>query len=412
MTHEDLREEDQCIRADFPFFQNTDEVYLDNSATTQKPACVLRAWQEYYERSNANPLRGLYRLSLAATEAYENARVTVAKFINAPDSAEIVFTRNATESLNLVAYSYGMNFLCEGDEILITIMEHHSNLLPWQQVAARTGAVLKYVEPTPDGTLTPEAFRAALTPRTRIAAVTHISNVLGVKNDLKAFAAACHQQGTVLVADGAQSVPHIPVDVRDLDVDFLAFSGHKALSPMGIGVLYGKKSLLNKMPPFLYGGEMIESVRRYDAKYAPVPHKFEAGTVVAGGAVALAAAIDYIKGIDFDTIQRRENALCALAMEEMKRIPHVKVLGSDDPANHHGIISFVVEGVHPHDVAAIFDAEHIDLRAGHHCAQPLLAWLGYPSTSRASIAFYNTEDEIRRFIACLATVRKKMGYDE
>mgnify|MGYP001636551675 FL=1 len=401
------------IRADFPLLRaNPKLAYLDNSATSQRPECVLRAVTDFYEKSNANPLRGLYDLAQNATETYEAAREVVRDFLNAKSAEEIVFTRNATEALNLVAYSYGGMVLQPGDEILVSIMEHHSNLLPWQQAARRMGAVLKYVECDRDGQLTEEMFRAALTDRTRIAAVTHVSNVLGWKNDISAFARACHARNIALVVDGAQSVPHMPVDVQALGADFLAFSGHKLLSPMGIGVLYGKREHLMAMPPFLTGGEMIDSVSRYDASFAELPHKFEAGTVNAGGAVGLAAAITYIRNLGFDYIEGRENALTRLAMEELQKIPFVHILGSDQAAEHHGILSFTVEGVHPHDVAAILDAEQIAVRAGHHCAQPLHQYLGVMSSTRASIAFYNTEDEIRRLAGCLSEIRRKMGYAE
>lgn len=401
------------IRADFPLLRaNPKLAYLDNSATSQRPECVLRAVMDFYEKSNANPLRGLYDLAQNATEAYEAAREVVRDFLNARSAEEIVFTRNATEALNLVAYSYGGMVLQPGDEILVSVMEHHSNLLPWQQAAHRMGAVLQYVECDRDGRLTEERFRAALTDRTRIAAVTHVSNVLGWKNDISAFARACHARNIALVVDGAQSVPHMPVDVQALGADFLAFSGHKLLSPMGIGVLYGKREHLMAMPPFLTGGEMIDSVSRYDASFAELPHKFEAGTVNAGGAVGLAAAITYIRNLGFDYIEGRENALTRLAMEELQKIPFVHILGSDQAAEHHGILSFTVEGVHPHDVAAILDAEQIAVRAGHHCAQPLHQYLGVMSSTRASIAFYNTEDEIRRLAGCLSEIRRKMGYAE
>ena len=401
------------IRADFPLLKaNPELAYLDNSATSQRPECVLRAVTEFYEKRNANPLRGLYDLAQDATEAYEAARETVRDFLNAKSTEEIVFTRNATEALNLIAYSYGGMVLQPGDEILVSIMEHHSNLLPWQQAARRTGAVLKYVECDKNGRLTEEMFRAALTEHTKIAAVTQVSNVLGWKNDISAFARACHERGIALVADGAQSVPHMPVDVQALDVDFLAFSGHKMLAPMGIGVLYGKKEHLEAMPPFLTGGEMIDSVSRYDAVYAELSHKFEAGTVNAGGAVGLAAAIDYMQRLGFDFIEERESALTRLAMEELQKLPFVHILGSDQATEHHGILSFTIDGVHPHDVAAILDAEHIAVRAGHHCAQPLHQHLGVMSSTRASIAFYNTEEEVRRLAACLAGIRRKMGYAE
>lgn len=401
------------IRADFPLLRaNPKLAYLDNSATSQRPECVLRAVMDFYEKSNANPLRGLYDLAQNATEAYEAAREVVRDFLNARSAEEIVFTRNATEALNLVAYSYGGMVLQPGDEILVSVMEHHSNLLPWQQAAHRMGAVLQYVECDRDGRLTEERFRSALTDRTRIAAVTHVSNVLGWKNDIPAFARACHARNIALVVDGSQSVPHMPVDVQALGADFLAFSGHKLLSPMGIGVLYGKREHLMAMPPFLTGGEMIDSVSRYDASFAELPHKFEAGTVNAGGAVGLAAAITYIRNLGFDYIEGRENALTRLAMEELQKIPFVHILGSDQAAEHHGILSFTVEGVHPHDVAAILDAEQIAVRAGHHCAQPLHQYLGVMSSTRASIAFYNTEDEIRRLAGCLSEIRRKMGYAE
>ena len=401
------------IRADFPLLRaNPKLAYLDNSATSQRPECVLRAVTDFYEKSNANPLRGLYDLAQNATETYEAAREMVRDFLNAKSAEEIVFTRNATEALNLVAYSYGGMVLQPGDEILVSIMEHHSNLLPWQQAARRMGAVLKYVECDRDGQLTEEMFRAALTDRTRIAAVTHVSNLLGWKNDIPAFARACHARNIALVVDGAQSVPHMPVDVQALGADFLAFSGHKLLSPMGIGVLYGKKEHLMAMPPFLTGGEMIDSVSRYDASFAELPHKFEAGTVNAGGAVGLAAAITYIRSLGFGYIEERESALTRLAMEELQKLPFVHILGSDQAAEHHGILSFTVEGVHPHDVAAILDAEQIAVRAGHHCAQPLHQYLGVMSSTRASIAFYNTEDEIRRLAGCLSEIRRKMGYAE
>lgn len=401
----------QRVRADFPLFANCPDIaYLDNSATAQKPRCVLDAMRDYYEKDNANPLRGLYDLSLRATEDYENARETVREFINAGSTEEIVFTRNASESLNLIAYSYGV-FLEPGDEILVTVMEHHSNLLPWQQAARRTQTPLKlkFLECGPDGTITEEAFRAALTENTRVVAMTHLSNVLGVRNDVKRFAALAHDAGAVFVCDGAQSVPHIPVDVQDLDVDFLAFSGHKMCGPMGIGVLYGKRNLLDRMPPFLYGGEMIEYVTRTDATYAELPHKFEAGTVNAAGAVGLAAAIEYYRKLGFDRIQAREEALGEAAFHALTAVPHLHLLGPRTAAEHHGIFTFTLDGVHPHDIAEILNADGVNIRAGHHCAQPLMEFLGVPSTARASLSFYNTEDEIERLAESLSRVRGKMG---
>lgn len=299
-----------------------------------------------------------------------------------------------------------------GDEILVSIMEHHSDMLPWQQAAKRTGAVVKYLECDRQGRITEEDLRNAITDKTKLVAVTQVSNVLGVRNDIWDFEKICHEKGIVIVADGAQSVPHMPVDVQELDVDFLAFSGHKMLGTMGIGVLYGKREYLEKMPPFLTGGEMIESVSRDGAVFAQSPHKFEAGTVNAGGAAGLATAIDYIENIDFEQIQKREDALTALAMEKIREIPFVHIMGQENPEQHHGIITFTVDGVHPHDIAAILDADHIAVRAGHHCAQPLLRHLGVMASTRASLMFYNTEEEIVKFTESLKEIRRKMGYAE
>lgn len=412
MTDAERKQQDAQIRSAFPVFEDKNLVYLDNAATTQKPDCVIRAVREYYEHENANPLRGLYELSLKATDEYESARQAAADFIHAKSANEIIFTRNATESLNLVAYTWADANLRPGDEILISILEHHSNILPWQMAAKRTGAVLRYVECDDHGILTPDMVRAAMTEKTKLVAITQLSNVLGVKNDIKAFAKIAHEYGSVFVCDGAQSVPHIPVDVQDLDVDFLAFSGHKMMAPMGIGVLYGKYDLLEKMPPFLTGGEMIEYVKRQSATYAEVPHKFEAGTVNAGGAVGLHAAIDYYNSLGFDLIEDRENHLTKLCMEQLQDIPHLHILGAEDPMNHHGIVSFVIDGVHPHDIAAILDADHIDIRVGHHCAQPLHKYLGHLSSARVSLCFYNTDEEIFRLADSLKKVRGKMGYAE
>ncbi len=399
-------------KQDFPVFSEYPQlVYLDNSATTQKPQTVLNAAEQYYRAENANPLRGLYDLSVKATEVYENARAAVRDFIGAASEREIIFTRNATESLNLIAYSWGRANIREGDEILLLISEHHSNLLPWQILARETGAKLRFLECGADGAYTPAALQNALTPNTRLFAAAQISNIFGRVNPIREFAEICHKNGTLIVCDGAQSVPHIPVNVQELDVDFLAFSGHKMLAPMGIGVLYGKEALLEAMPPFLYGGEMIESVTRESATYAELPHKFEAGTVNAGGAAGLHAAIRYLREVGFDEIRRREDALTALAFDGMKQIPHVRMIGADDPAEHHGILTFTIDGVHPHDVAAIFDADGIALRAGHHCAQPLHRHLGIPSTARMSIAFYNDEQDIKAFLSTLKTIRRRMGYD-
>ena len=380
--------------------------YLDNSATTQKPEGVVRSICGYYGGCNANPHRGVYELSVKATKVYEDARRKVADFIGA-DGREIIFTKNATESLNLVAYSYGLTNLHADDEILITVAEHHSNLVPWQMVARATGAKLNYVYLDADGNLSAADIAAKLTRRTKIFAVTHISNVLGIVNDIKALAARAHEVGAVIVVDGAQSVPHIPVDVGDLDADFLAFSGHKMLSPMGIGVLYGKRRLLDEMPPFLRGGDMIEYVTEQETTFAELPQKFEAGTQNVGGAAGLSAAIDYINGIGFDEIERIERDLTTFAIAELKRLPYVELYGCD-VANKIGIISFNIRDVHPHDVATILDAAGVAIRAGHHCAQPLTKYLGQSATCRASFYFYNTRRDVERLLDAVQSVRSVM----
>ena len=398
-------------KENFPVFARYEGLcYLDSAATTQKPARVLDAVRRYYEEENANPLRGLYELSVKATEAYENAREAVRGFINAKSVKEIIFTRNATESLNLAAYSFGRLIVNEGDEILVCVSEHHSDLLPWQMLAKEKGAALKYLEPTDEGEYTADMLKAALTEKTKIFAIAQVSNVFGRVNPIKEFADICHKNGTYIVCDGAQSVPHMAVDVSDLGVDLLAFSGHKMCAPMGIGVLYGKVELLEKMPPFLSGGEMIEYVTREGATYAELPHKFEAGTVNVGGAVGLKAAIDYINELGIELIEKRERELTRYAFDKMKEIPFVKIIGSKNADEHGGIISFTIEGVHPHDIAAIFDADGIAIRAGHHCAQPLHQYLGVPSSARMSLAFYNDESDIDKFINTLKTIRGRMGY--
>lgn len=399
-------------REDFPIFSQNNVAYLDNAATAQRPVQVLEAVNDFYETKNANPLRGLYKLGVNATEAYESARETVRKFLNAPSAANIVFTRNATESINLVAYSYGLNFIKPGTEIVVSIAEHHSNMLPWQMVARQTGATLKYLECDEQGGYSDSALEAAITDKTALVAMAQISNVFGRENPIKKIAALAHKHGAVMLVDAAQSAPHIKIDVADLNVDFLAFSGHKLMAPMGIGVLYGKTELLEKMPPFLSGGEMIEYVTTEGATYAELPHKFEAGTVNAGGACGLAAAIDYIEAVGFDNISQWENHLSEIAISGLKKIGDVNIIGSENSSQHCGIITFTVNGVHPHDISAILDADGIAIRAGHHCAQPLMKYLGTPSTARASFFFYNTEEEVRRFAKSVSELRRKMGYGE
>lgn len=398
-------------REDFKFFSEyPDLVYFDNAATTQKPNVVLERMVRYYESENANPLRGVYDLSVKATDAYENARARTAEFIGAESASEIIFTRNASESLNLIAKSYGETFLKEGDEIVLTVMEHHSNLLPWQEVGKKTGAKLVFLEPDKTGFISDEEIKAKITEKTKLVSLAHISNVLGRKNPVKKVIKAAHDVGAVAVIDGAQAVPHTRVNVRELDADFYVFSGHKMLAPMGIGVVYGKKKLLNKMPPFLTGGEMIEYVELDSATYAEVPHKFEAGTVNVGGAVGLHAAMDYLDKVGFDYIEETELRLTKRLLEGMKALPYINIAGSENAEEHNGIITFTIDDVHPHDSASILNDAKICVRAGHHCAQPLMKFLGFNSTLRASLYFYNTEEEVDRFLDSLTKVRGWLGY--
>ena len=401
------------FRRDFPLLKQTMNgrpiVYLDNSATTQKPESVIRAIGEYYAQDNANPHRGAYALSIKATDIYENARERARRFIGADDAREIIFTRNTTESLNLVAYSYGLNHIGPGDEILLTIAEHHSNLVPWQQVAHAKGAVLKYIYLEKDGNLSPRDLETKITARTKLVAVTHVSNVLGLVNPVREIADRAHAKGAVVVVDGAQSVPHIAVDVKALGADFFAFSGHKMLAPMGIGVLYGKSALLDAMPPFLTGGDMIDDVSEQETTFAELPAKFEAGTQNVGGAAGLTAAIDYLEEVGFDRIHAREKELVAYALPRLRELPYIELYGCDTTRdNKLGIITFNVKDVHPHDVSTILDAEGVAVRGGHHCAQPLMTYLGQNATCRASFYFYNTKADVDRWIAALKKVREVM----
>ena len=399
-------------KQDFPLLRALDVAYIDNAATAQRPQCVLDAENDFYCRHNANPLRGLYPLSVEATDAYEAAREAVRDFLGAASTQEIIFTRNTTESLNLVAYSYGLSHIKTGDEVVVSIMEHHSNLLPWQMVCRQTGATLKFMECEPDGSLDLHKVEQLITERTKLVALTQVSNVLGRQYPVREIAAMAHKKGAVIVVDGAQSTPHIPVNVRELGADFLAFSGHKLYGPMGIGALYGRRELLEEMPPFLTGGEMIESVTREGAVFAEAPHKFEAGTVNAAGAAGLHAAIDYVERVGFDTIHARELAVTADALARMRALPHVRILGSDKAEEHNGILTFVVDNVHPHDVSELLAADGVAVRAGHHCAEPLHRFLGYHATVRASFAFYNDKTDVDRLVGSLSTVRGRMGYDD
>lgn len=397
------------IRKDFPIL-NSEYIYFDNAATAQRPNQVIDAVEKFYKESNANPLRGLYDWSVDATEKYEHARKTVANFIGAKDSREIIFTRNTTESLNLLAYSYGLDNVNEGDEIVVSILEHHSNLLPWQMVAKKKKAKLVFLEIDENGVISEAEYKSKITNKTKIVAIGHVSNVLGVTNPVKNICKYAHENGAVVVIDGAQAAPHMKVDVTEIDADFYAFSGHKLMAPMGIGVLYGKFSLLEKMNPFLTGGEMIEYVTRENATYAEIPHKFEAGTVNAAGAVGLEAAIRYVESVGFDFIEEHERRLTTRLMEGLKKLGYVKIFGSKDPSKHCGILTFIVEGVHPHDTASILNEDKVCIRAGHHCAQPLMQFIGEGSTARASVYFYNTEEEVDRFLESVSKVREVMGY--
>ena len=399
-------------RQDFPLLRGNPIVYLDSAATAQRPDVVIEAEMEFYRKYNANPLRGLYSLGIEATDRYEEARECVAKFIHAASAKEIIFTRNATESLNLVAYSYGLSHLREGDEIVVSILEHHSNQLPWRMVAEKTGAVVKYLECDRQGHILDADLQAAFSEKTKLVAVTQVSNVLGIRTPIDKIVALARKSGAVVVLDAAQSTPHMEVDVQKLGVDFLAFSGHKLMAPMGIGVLYGRKELLSEMPPFLTGGEMIQTVTRDKVVYAELPHKFEAGTVNGAGAWALAAAIRYLQEVGYEQIQKQELLLTTQLKDGLKKVLHVQIQGSPDPKEHCGIVSFTIDGVHPHDVSSILDADGIAVRAGHHCAQPLMQQIGVMSTTRASMYFYNTEEDIEKLLASVQTIRRRMGYGE
>ncbi len=407
-------------RKDFKIFDdplNAGLVYLDTAATSQRPECVVQALSDFYRKDNANPLRGLYALSVRATDDYEMARATVGKFINSKSSQEIIFTRNTSESLNLVAYSYGLSNVQEGDEIVISAMEHHSNILPWQMVCQQKKASLVWLECDESGVIPETEWKSKIGSKTKIVSIAQVSNVFGITNPVKQIAEYAHKvgncgKGAVVVCDGAQSTPHFKVDVQDLNVDFFAFSGHKVCGPMGIGVLYGKKEILEIMNPFMRGGEMIEYVTRESATYAEIPHKFEAGTVNAGGAVGLARALEYIQQVGLSEIEKSDNHLASLIMEELAGNPFVHVIGHKDPEKHCGIVTFTIDGVHPHDIASILDSENVAIRAGHHCAQPLMQKLGVGSTARASCYFYNTEDEALIFVEKVKGIRKVMGYKD
>ncbi len=400
-----------AVRKDFPILSRTiggsPLVYLDNAATTQKPEVVIGALADYYREINANVHRGVHRLSMEATERYEAVRETVRSWMNAASTKEIVFVRGTTEAINLVASSYGGARLVKGDEVLITGLEHHSNIVPWQLLAARTGSVLKVVRIEDDGSVSLEAFRNAITSRTRLVAVSHVSNALGTVNPVREMAAIAHEHGAVILVDGAQALPHGPVDVRSIGADFYAFSGHKIFGPTGIGILYGRESLLEEMPPYQGGGDMIRSVTFEGTTYNDLPYKFEAGTPNIAGTIGLGASIRYMSRIDWTAAKEHEHRLLAEATGLLSGIEGIRIVGT--AAHKEGVLSFTMDDVHPHDIGTILDREGIAIRTGHHCAQPVMDRFGIPATARASFAIYNTVDDVHRLAAGLRNVRSVMG---
>ncbi|TVX97354.1 cysteine desulfurase [Cohnella terricola] len=403
-----------ALKSEFPILHQDINghplVYLDNGATTQKPRSVIEAVKRYYEHDNANVHRGVHTLGSRATDAYEGAREKVTRFLNAASSREIIFTRGTTTALNLVASGYARQTLREGDEIVITPMEHHSNLIPWQQAAKATGAVLKYIPLQPDGTITLADVEATVTERTKIVAITYVSNVLGTINPIAEITKIAHRNGAVIVVDGAQSTPHMKVDVRALDVDFYAFSGHKMCAPTGIGALYGKAKLLEAMDPIEFGGEMIDFVELYDSTWKELPWKFEGGTPIIAGAVGLGAAIDFLEQVGLDNIERHEHKLVKYAMDRLSSIDGVTIYGPS-AEQRAGLVTFNLGDVHPHDVATVLDTEGIAVRAGHHCCQPLMRWLKVSATARASMYLYNTEQDIDRLAESLVKTKEFFGYE-
>ena len=389
------------IKKDFPLLENENITYLDSGATTQKPIQVIKAVEEFYQKYNANPHRGAYSLSVEATEQYENTRTKIAKFINARHREEIIFSKNATESLNLIAYSYGMDNLKKDDEVVISIMEHHSNLVPWQKVTKKTGSKLNYMYINDEFELTDEEIEDKITDKTKIVGITHVSNVLGTINNVKKIIKYAHKKGAIVIVDASQSIPHMKIDVQDLDADFLVFSGHKMLAPLGIGVLYGKKEILNKMSPFLMGGDMIEYVYEQDTTFAPLPNKFEAGTQNVEGVIGLGSAIDYIENLGYDKIQKIEKEVLSYAREELSKLDFLDLYITPNENNHSSVISFNIKGIHPHDVASILDSEGVCVRSGNHCAQPLMRFLGIDSTCRASFYIYNTKEDVDKLVSAL-----------
>ena len=394
------------FKDEFPILQERKISYLDSGATTQKPQCVIDAIESYYKECNANPHRGAYSLSIEATEKYESTREKIAKFINAKNREEIIFSKNATESLNLIAYSYGLDNLKKDDEVVLSIMEHHSNLVPWQYVTKKTNSKLKFMYINKDYELSKEEIESKITDKTKVVGITHVSNVLGTINNVKEIIKYAHKKGAVVIVDASQSIPHMKIDVQDLDADFLVFSGHKMFAPLGIGVLYGKKELLNKMTPFLMGGDMIEYVYEQNTTFAPLPNKFEAGTQNVEGVIGLGAAIDYIEKIGYKEIQNVEAAITKYAVNELSKLDFLELYITPHLENHSSVISFNIKGVHPHDVASILDSNGVCVRSGNHCAQPLLRYLGMDSTCRASFSIYNTKEDVDNLVEALKKAYK------
>ena len=389
------------LKKDFPIFENQDITYLDSGATTQKPTSVLEAIEKFYKNENANPHRGAYGLSIEATEIYENTRDKIAKFINAKHREEIIFSKNASESLNLIAYSYGLDNLKKDDEIVLSIMEHHSNLVPWQMVAKKTESKLNYMYINDNFEISDEEIETKITDKTKIVGITHVSNVLGTINNIEKIIKYAHKKGAIVVVDGSQSIPHMEIDVQKLDADFFVFSGHKMLAPLGIGILYGKREILNKMNPFLMGGDMIEYVYEQETTFAPLPNKFEAGTQNVEGVIGLGAAIDYIRNIGYNKIQEIEKEVTSYARQELSKLEYLTLYLTPNEEKHSSVISFNIKGVHPHDVASILDSENVCVRSGNHCAQPLLRSMGIDSTCRASFYIYNTKEDVDKLVIAL-----------
>lgn len=394
------------FKDEFPILQERKISYLDSGATTQKPQCVIDAIESYYKECNANPHRGAYSLSIEATEKYESTREKIAKFINAKNREEIIFSKNATESLNLIAYSYGLDNLKKDDEVVLSIMEHHSNLVSWQYVTKKTNSKLKFMYINKDYELSKEEIESKITDKTKVVGITHVSNVLGTINNVKKIIKYAHKKGAVVIVDASQSIPHMKIDVQDLDADFLVFSGHKMFAPLGIGVLYGKKELLNKMTPFLMGGDMIEYVYEQNTTFAPLPNKFEAGTQNVEGVIGLGSAIDYIEKIGYKEIQNVEEAITKYAVNELSKLDFLELYITPHLENHSSVISFNIKGVHPHDVASILDSNGVCVRSGNHCAQPLLRYLGMDSTCRASFSIYNTKEDVDNLVEALKKAYK------